>query len=77
MREGQGSSLTVATAAISAQGYCKPCLTCERPFKSKNKKREFCSDRCRLLFWAVSTLVKEWKAGKANGLRDIIQKLRS
>lgn len=75
MKEGQGSSLTATTATISGKEGLRTCWTCERPFRSKNKRREFCSDHCRLLFWAVKVLVKEWKAGRANGLKDKIQKL--
>ena len=51
------------------------CQVCRQNVKGKRKGKKFCSDRCRLLFWAASTLVKEYKAGNVNGLRDLIKEL--
>ena len=67
--------LTADTATISVKAMARYCKTCEREIKSGNSKKEFCHDRCRLLHWAVGKLVKEYKAGRANGLRSLIKEL--
>lgn len=55
------------------------CSTCEAEFRSKARKKSensFCSPRCRLLHWAAKTLVEAFRAGEADGLREIITELR-
>jgi endogenous inhibitor of DNA gyrase (YacG/DUF329 family) len=53
------------------------CKTCGAEFKSKSgpRKREFCSDRCRLLHWAAREVIKAFRAGQAKGLQGIIAEL--
>jgi len=54
------------------------CSTCGRKFRSKRRRkaeRAFCSPRCRLLFWAAGEILEEWKAGRADGLRDLVREL--
>jgi len=55
----------------------KTCLVCEREFRPRKPWQTFCSARCRRLAWAVKELVREYLAGKANGLRDAIERLRT
>ena len=71
----QNQLLTVHTSTNSNRPRERYCLCCEKELKSKNSRRKFCSDKCRLFFWAVSTLIKEFKAGRVNGLRHLIQEL--
>jgi predicted RNA-binding protein YlxR (DUF448 family) len=54
-----------------APNTCKVCLTKFKPKPSLNK-REFCSDRCRLLFWAMNQIVKASHDGRASGLQELI-----
>jgi endogenous inhibitor of DNA gyrase (YacG/DUF329 family) len=54
------------------------CSTCGAEFESKARKKTdnaFCSPRCRLLFWTAGQILMEWKAGRADGLREIIREL--
>jgi len=55
------------------------CKTCGAEFKPKSKagprKREFCSDSCRLLYWAGKRLLEVARAGQGSGLQKIITEL--
>lgn len=56
------------------------CSTCGLKFRSKRRRitdKAFCSDRCRLLYWAAGEIIREWKAGHAEGLRAVIEELKS
>lgn len=75
MKMAENQALTAELSTISSKGYIGLCQTCEGSFKPKKKRQIFCSDRCRLLHWAASTLVKEYKAGNINGLRGLLQEL--
>jgi hypothetical protein len=35
-------------------------------------KQKFCSNRCRLLYWAACEIAKQFQAGRANGLLAIL-----
>jgi len=76
----QNPSLTMYRETISGKTSwttCKCCCKfCEREFRALTQKREFCSSRCRLLFWAAGEIVKEFRAGRANGLKNLIQELK-
>jgi hypothetical protein len=55
------------------------CSTCEalfRPRKRNKSGRVFCSARCRLLFWTAGALLKAYRAGCADGLREVIEELK-
>ena len=54
----------------------KSCPCCEREFKPRRRNQHFCGDRCRFLSWAAGELVREHLAGNADGLRDMIGRLR-
>lgn len=59
-------------------GGLRTCLTCQgdfRPYRSKPDQK-FCKPRCRRLYWAADELAKEYRAGHADGLKEIIGKLR-
>jgi len=71
----ENQTLTAELGMISSKVYIGLCQTCEGSFKPKKKGRIFCSDRCRLLHWAAATLVKEYKAGRINGLKSLLRKL--
>ena len=75
LKMADNPSLTAHTATISVKAMARYCKTCESEIKSRNSKREFCCDRCRLLHWAIKILVKEYKAGRASGLRGFIKEL--
>jgi hypothetical protein len=52
------------------------CLCCTKGFRLIRPKQRFCSSRCRLLYWAAGQIVREYSAGKASGLRDILERLK-
>jgi hypothetical protein len=53
------------------------CLCCEIKFKPKTKRRQdFCSSKCRLLYWTLNEILKAFGAGKLNGLRGLITKIK-
>jgi hypothetical protein len=49
---------------------------CEVCLGPMGKGKKICSPRCRLVKWGAKTLLEAWNAGQANGLRDLIMKLR-
>ena len=51
------------------------CASCLGPIGRKRRGKRFCSDRCRLLFWAVLRIQKALAAGEVDGLRAEIRKL--
>ena len=53
-------------------GTCDVCL---KRYKAYRGSQRFCSSRCRLLNWAVEALAAALKEGKAEGLRESINKL--
>jgi hypothetical protein len=53
---------------------CACCLKRFRPYRSSQR---FCGPHCRLLFWAAGELVREREAGNAEGVRDIIERLKA
>jgi len=52
------------------------CLCCERKYKALTQRGKFCSPSCRLLYWAAHRLIREYRAGRANGLKELIQELK-
>jgi hypothetical protein len=52
--------------------FCPVCLSSFRPKKHNQK---VCSEKCRITSWAANRFLKEFKAGKADGLKNIIQEL--
>ena len=52
------------------------CLCCAKDFRVIRTKQKFCSSRCRLLYWAAGQILREYSAGKASGLRVILERLR-
>jgi hypothetical protein len=71
-------SLTINSGA---SGYHPTCKVCKAKLGPKNvgkgRRREFCSDRCRLLFWAARKLLDAVRAGHAPGLSEIFRELRT
>jgi len=53
------------------------CETCLKPLAAapSSSQKRFCSDRCRLLAWAVGALASALEAGKAEGLRSHLEAL--
>ena len=72
--------LTRASATIAGdsgrKSLLKHCLCCLAEFRPKNKRQGFCQDRCRLLYWAMGEIVKEYLAGRAAGLEPFIRRLK-
>jgi hypothetical protein len=72
-------SLTARTATISGGSRTWPlkaCPCCKAEFRPKNSTQRFCLPRCRLLYWAAGEIVRAYRAGKAAGLKNIIEGLR-
>ena len=54
----------------------KACICCTKNFRALHSRQKFCSNRCRWLYWATGEAVKEYSAGHAPGLGDMLEKLR-
>jgi hypothetical protein len=54
---------------------CLSCPVCLSSFSRKKHNQHFCSDECRITSWAAHRFLENFKAGKANGLKNIIQEL--
>jgi len=52
------------------------CGFCLKRFRPYRRSQRFCGARCRLLFWAAGQLVRERAAGKAEGIRGLIERLK-
>jgi hypothetical protein len=69
---------TVNTRISNDLNATKPiisCLCCESALGNGNPRKRFCRGKCRILYWAIQEIIKEFKAGKANGLREFIKEL--
>ena len=53
----------------------KACLCCGKKFRPKKPWQDFCQPKCKLISWCANRFLKAFKAGKADGLRDIIKEL--
>lgn len=52
------------------------CRVCRAPLSpDTRRRRSYCSDKCRLLAWAVDALGEALEAGRAEGLRERIARL--
>jgi len=57
------------------------CAACLKPYRPKHivndtsRRRRFCSNRCRMLGWAMRELTNALAAGHAEGLRDELRRL--
>jgi len=60
----------------SREDSLMPCGFCLKRFRPYRPSQRFCGPRCRLLFWAAGELVRERAAGNAEGVRDIIERLK-
>lgn len=80
---GQNPIVNAPRAKISGKSEAKdghstnPCLCCQRKYRTSRLKQKFCSNRCRLLYWAAGEIAKQFQAGKANGLLAILSSLRN
>jgi endogenous inhibitor of DNA gyrase (YacG/DUF329 family) len=54
----------------------KACTCCAKDFQVLHPRQKFCSNRCRLLYWAASKIVTKYLAGDVPGLEGILRKLR-
>jgi len=54
---------------------CLSCPVCLSSFKPKKHNQHFCRDDCRITSWAAHRFLKEFKAGRADGLKELIQEL--
>lgn len=70
-------SLTISSGPGGYHPRCKFCKVKLGPknYLGKGRRREFCSDRCRLLFWAIRKLLDVAREGRAPGLSDVISEL--
>lgn len=57
----------------SGPGKKKRCLGCSKGFKPVVAKQEFCSGRCRLLYWAAKEIVKELNNNENTGIRKVLK----
>ena len=52
------------------------CAACLGAFTAKRRGQSFCSARCRFLSWAAHALLDAYRAGQADGLREVIGELK-
>lgn len=52
-----------------------PCRVCLNDFKPYRRKQKFCSPECRLIFFGARRFVGAYRAGRADGLSDLIREL--
>lgn len=67
----QGKAVKGDPARIAVNA-CPYCLAEIKPGK---RGRRFCTPRHRLLYWAAGEIVKEYQAGRAEGLKVLIKRL--
>jgi len=72
-RSGTISGKSESKAAFSRR---KPCQCCGKSYTAIRPKQRFCSNRCRLLYWAANEVVQEYLAGNADGLGELLRKLK-
>ena len=51
------------------------CLTCRGEFRPLRPWQVYCSDKCRFTHRAARQLAEAFRAGRADGLREIIREL--
>lgn len=71
--------LTPHGATISGDSTaCPPlsCACCKGELGPGKAGRKFCKPRCRLLYWAMGQIVKEYEVGNADGLKEFIERIR-
>jgi len=51
------------------------CACCNGEFRKKWKWQECCSRECQLVYLAARKVLKAYRAGRADGLRDVIHEL--
>ena len=69
---------TISGQPMSTSGLARAkrlCAFCKKPFAVAGIKQKFCSNRCRLLFWAAGEIVREFQAGNADGLKETVKKI--
>jgi len=54
----------------------KPCAACGSVFKPKRKWQECCCRECQLVYLAARTILDAYRAGRANGLKKIIEEMK-
>jgi hypothetical protein len=67
-RRGGNQPLTPRRATISGARPDHPCAYCR---KLLGANRETCSARCRLLVWALKTIMRDLEEGRAPGLVNV------
>ncbi len=77
-RNGRDPFVNASSGAngASRKDILVSCGFCLKRFKPKSRLNRFCGPRCRLLFWAARELAREREAGNAEGVRDIIERLK-
>jgi len=69
---GKNSSRSESKAGLMRD---KVCLCCWRTMSKIRPKQKFCSSRCRLLYWATGEILREYRAGNADGLRKMLKRI--
>ena len=74
-------ALAMKDAVSGSIGYHPTCKTCRAELEPESgrefgSRRQYCSDRCRLLSWAARKLLKAYGEGHADGLGDVVDELR-
>jgi len=71
----RGAILAVSESKAALPGK-RSCLCCRKSFAIIRPRKKFCSNRCRLLYWAAKEIQKEYSAGNASGLRDVLERMK-
>lgn len=67
--------LTGRSEAISRRA--DPDKGCEVCLGPVGRRKKICSPRCRLVKWGAKALLEAWREGRADGLAEIIEEIKS
>ena len=63
------------SAADTAQTTRRECLTCRGEFWPLRPWQVYCSEKCKFTYRAAREFAEALRAGRAEGLRDVIREL--
>ena len=58
-----------------AEGSSRLCRCCRGDFRPYRSTQIFCSSKCRRIFWSGHTFAEAVKAGRAEGMIDLVREL--
>jgi endogenous inhibitor of DNA gyrase (YacG/DUF329 family) len=68
--------ISAGSNPMAASRIKKACLYCCKDFTVVMPRQRFCSNRCRLLYWAAGEIMNDYRSGRAKGLREVVKRLK-